>query len=222
MNLYPSDISDVHTLASFVWFVIEQLVFISLIVSNMLFLGIRSCFTHKLRLSAIDEKRQLPTVDTLIAISELANAFNAQFTPWFVNNYLNLTNLNQDDGSGDIGPQLQIILISNYVSFAAILFLIFCPWKTGPSCYLRFSHYLFFAMVWLNYLLLPLMNIGVTAYYSASPQYVLRLMPLESWVIFFTVICFTRLMEYYFSLRKIISDDAKIHLAMVKEVPGEG
>ena len=106
MNLYPSDISDVHTLASFVWFVIEQLVFISLIVSNMLFLGIRSCFTHKLRLSAIDEKRQLPTVDTLIAISELANAFNAQFTPWFVNNYLNLTNLNQDDGTGDIGPQL--------------------------------------------------------------------------------------------------------------------
>ena len=77
-------------------------------------------------------------------------------------------------------------------------------------------------MVWLNYLLLPLMNIGVTAYYSASPQYVLRLMPLESWVIFFTVICFTRLMEYYFSLRKIISDDARIHLAMVKEVPGEG
>jgi len=32
---------------------------------------------HKLQLDAIDEKKQLPGVDTIIAISEVANAFHA-------------------------------------------------------------------------------------------------------------------------------------------------
>lgn len=63
--------------SSYLWLIIEQLVFISTLVSNMLFIGIRSCVRHKLQLDIIDEKRQLPNVDTIIAVSEVANAFNA-------------------------------------------------------------------------------------------------------------------------------------------------
>lgn len=64
--------SSNSVLSSYVWLAIEQLVFTSLIVSNMVFLCIRSFVRHKLQLDLIDEKRQLPNVDTLIAISEVA------------------------------------------------------------------------------------------------------------------------------------------------------
>lgn len=53
---------------SFLWLIIEQLVFIAMIISNMTFLMIRSFVRHKLTLDSIDEKRQLPTVDTVMAI----------------------------------------------------------------------------------------------------------------------------------------------------------
>lgn len=43
----------------------------------MVFIAVRSCVRHKLQLDLIDEKRQLPNVDTIIAASEVANAFNA-------------------------------------------------------------------------------------------------------------------------------------------------
>jgi hypothetical protein len=49
----------------------------STLVSNVVFILIRSCIKHKLQLDAIDEKRQLPNVDTIIAVSEVANAFHA-------------------------------------------------------------------------------------------------------------------------------------------------
>ena len=74
--------------AAYLWLVIEQLVFMSTLMSNIVFLLIRSHVRHKLQLDAIDEKNQLPNVDTIIAISEVANAFHAQFVPWLTNTAL--------------------------------------------------------------------------------------------------------------------------------------
>lgn len=64
-------------LSSYVWLAIEQLVFVSLIISNMVFLCLRSQVRHKLQLDLLDEKKQLPNVDTIVAISEVVQAFNA-------------------------------------------------------------------------------------------------------------------------------------------------
>ena len=72
----------------------------------------------------------MPNVDTIIAIKEVVNSFNAQFAPWAVNNYLSLTQNSSE--SNILGTQLTIILVSNYVSLIAITYLIFCPWKKGP------------------------------------------------------------------------------------------
>lgn len=82
MIFYPYPLSDksldnAQMKASYLWLIIEQLVFISTLVSNVVFIMIRSCIRNKLQLDMIDEKRQLPNVDTIISISEVANAWNA-------------------------------------------------------------------------------------------------------------------------------------------------
>ncbi len=82
MIFYPYPLSDksldnTQMKASYLWLIIEQLVFISTLVSNVVFIMIRSCIRNKLQLDMIDEKRQLPNVDTIISISEVANAWNA-------------------------------------------------------------------------------------------------------------------------------------------------
>ena len=73
MNYYhyplsPGQINTLTMQASYLWLIIEQLVFISMILSNMLFIAIRSCTRHKLMLDHKDDKRQLPNIDTVIAI----------------------------------------------------------------------------------------------------------------------------------------------------------
>ena len=77
---YPLEPPQQDTLqmkSSYLWLIIEQLVFIGTLMSNIFFIAIRSCVRHKLQLDKIDERRQLPNIDTIIAISEVANAWNA-------------------------------------------------------------------------------------------------------------------------------------------------
>lgn len=89
--LAPGEVDTLQMKASYLWLIIEQLVFISLIASNMTFMAIRSCVRHKLQLDKIDERRQLPNIDTIIAASEVANAFNAQFVPWACNIFISFS-----------------------------------------------------------------------------------------------------------------------------------
>lgn len=129
--------------------------------------------------------------------------------PFAVNNYLAFA---PTGDKGGLGPQLTIILFSNYVSLMAITFLIFCPWKKGPEWYLKISPVLFYCMMYLNYVALPVLNILLTIFFTVNPKYDLKILPLESWVIFFTVVCFSRLVEFFTSLKKVVLDDARIYL----------
>lgn len=156
-----------------------------------------------------DVKRQLPNQDTVIATTEVVNAFNSQFVPFAVNTYLALA---PTGDKGGLQAQLRLIFISNVLSVIAISYLIFVPWKKGPECYLKISPIIFFTMVYLNYIIIPLINIGLTVFFTLNPKYDLKVLPLESWVIFVTIVNFSRLVEYFTSLKKIFLDDARIYL----------
>lgn len=67
-------------------------------------------------------------------------------------------------------------------------------------------------MVYLNYIILPVLNILIMIFFTVNPKYNLKVLPLETWVIFFTIVCFSRLVEFYASLKKILLDDARIYL----------
>lgn len=129
--------------------------------------------------------------------------------PWFVNNFLQYTNIG--NVGGGIEAQLYMILGSNYLSLLAICYLIFVPWKTGPEWYLKISSKIFFMMIYLNYIVLPIINIGLTIFFTVNPAYDLKALPLESWVIFFTIVCFSRLIEFFTTIRKTVIEDARIY-----------
>ncbi len=66
--------------------------------------------------------------------------------------------------------------------------------------------------MYLNYVVLPLGNIIMSTYFTVNPNYDLKLVPLESWIIFFTIVCFSRLTEFFSSIKKVVMDDARIFL----------
>lgn len=90
--------------------------------------------------------------------------------------------------------------------------MIFVPWKKGPEWYLKISPTFFFILIYINYVILPIANIGLSAFYTINPKYNLKVIPMESWVVFFTIVCFSRVMEFFVSLKKIIMDDARIYI----------
>ena len=179
----------------------------------MLYIGIRSCVRNKLVLDMTDVKRQLPNCDTVIATTEVVNAFNAQFVPFAVNTYLSLA---PTGDKGGLQAQLRIIYASNTLSLIAIIYLIFISWKKGPEWYLKISPKIYYTMIYLNYVILPVINIGIMIFFTLSPKFDLKVLPLETWVIFVTIINFSRLLEYFASLKKIVLDDARIYLAARK------
>lgn len=90
--------------------------------------------------------------------------------------------------------------------------MIFAPWKKGPEWYLKISPTFFFILIYINYVILPVGNIGLSAYFTINPKFNLKVIPMESWVVFFTIVCFSRVMEFFISLKKIIMDDARIYI----------
>jgi hypothetical protein len=108
--------------------------------------------------------------------------------------------------------QLQLVFISNIISLLAITFLIFIPWKKGPDFYTKISPVIFYILMYLNYVVLPIGNILMSTYFTVNPNYNLKIVPLESWIIFFTIVCVSRLTEFFGSIKKIVMDDARIFL----------
>jgi len=85
---YPMHWEDPVISATYVWFEVEWGIFVGNIVSNLLFLLLRSFTHHKLQLDQIAVKKQLPEVDTIIAIKDVADAFGAAWVPFFISSFL--------------------------------------------------------------------------------------------------------------------------------------
>jgi len=66
--------------------------------------------------------------------------------------------------------------------------------------------------MYLNYIIIPGVNAALFVYYTVNPNYDLKTEALESWIVFFSIICITRMTEFWFSLKKIVLDDARIFL----------
>lgn len=69
---------------------------------------------------------------------------------------------------GFVYVQLLLINVSSFISVICITFLIFVPWKKGPKNYLKISPMLFFILLISNYLIVPIINLGVFTFYVAN------------------------------------------------------
>jgi hypothetical protein len=79
---------DIDLSGSYIWLEVEWLVFLGTLFSNALFIALRSCFTHQIQIETVPERKQLPGIDTILAIVDVANAFNAQIIPLVVSCYI--------------------------------------------------------------------------------------------------------------------------------------
>jgi len=213
---YPINWRDSASSATYLWFEVEWGIFVGTIVSNLLFLLIRSCTHHKLQLDSIPVKKQLPEVDTIIAIKDVADAFGAAWIPFFVSSFLFFQPNNVTE-SGYTKNQLVSILVFNMISVVCITFLVFVEWKKGPKWYTKNSPILFFTFMLLNFIIVPLANIVyffILAF--AVPGFEVKQVFIESWVIFFLIVSMSRVFEFFFVIRRSVLLDAKNYLAAQK------
>ena len=69
------------------WDRIELYTWFGIVASNIVFMFLRSLIKPALDPTVyIDEKKKLPSIDTLIAIHEIATLFHTEFVPFFVAN----------------------------------------------------------------------------------------------------------------------------------------
>lgn len=110
-----------------------------------------------------------------------------------------------------------MILASNFLSVACISFLIFVHWKKGPKCWLKFSHYIFYVVLLLNYLIIPAINIIVCTFLFINPNWDLKAQTAESYVLFFFAVCCMRVVEYFTMVRRTVVLDARIYVESRRE-----
>lgn len=125
---------------------------------------------HKIQLDHVPEKKQLSNTDTILAIVEVANTFNAQCIPLFVSIVLFVEH--NDTGKGTpLFFQMAVILGSNTVSVLIITILIFVSWKKGPRWWTDVSHFTFGSLIFIVFLVIPIANVGLTCLILVYPSF---------------------------------------------------
>ncbi len=114
---------------------------------------------------------------------------------------------------GFLFVQLTIIFLSNLISLISITYLIFIPWKKGPAWYLKISHIIVYILLITNYLIIPIANLGLAIFFIVDPSYDLKNQSVQSWVVFFNIVCFSRILEFFTMVRRTVLIDAKNYLA---------
>jgi hypothetical protein len=123
---------------TFLWFEIQWIVFLGTILSNMIFIAIRTIVKHKIVLDHVPERKRLPNIDTILAIRDVANVFNVHMIPLCCSVFI----FNEVDTEMHISFELQLIGASNIVSVFLALLLIFVNWKEGSHVWLKYASYL--------------------------------------------------------------------------------
>lgn len=103
-------------------------------------------------------------------------------------------------------------MASNIVSVTFITILIFVDWKKGGKTWLKISPYFFFGMLLTNYLVIPIINLVPALYYFVAPNIVLKEFSIESYVIYYSVLCLCKIVEYFAIIKRYVLKDAKTHL----------
>lgn len=112
----------------YLWLIIEWLAILGIMITNIVFLILRSCFRHKLQLDKVPAKKQIPNQDTILALKMLINIYMSFQVPCIITTYLARLNIHFDFWWINLGTNLENL---------GILFVLFVHWRKGPECWLR-------------------------------------------------------------------------------------
>jgi len=196
----------------YLWLEVEWLVFLGTLLSNALFIAVRSCVRHKITLVTVPERKKIPNIDTIMAIVDVTNTFNAQIIPLIVSCFLYFQRNGKNESN--VSFQLTQILFSNWISAICVTFVVFVHWKKGPEWWTKNdrSYKIWRVMIFLNFFLLPSINLGITIFIFLLPNFKLIGQPISSYILFYSVVCVHRLIEFVTLIRRSIILDAQIFL----------
>lgn len=69
------------TVRGTIWLQVELITFCGVLVSNMIFMTIRSCRQVQTKIDMMDKRKQLPATDTLEAYMNLLQQYQSFFVP---------------------------------------------------------------------------------------------------------------------------------------------
>lgn len=177
------------------WCMIEIMNVAGLVLTNILFMMLRSCVRHKLTFDNQDGKTVLPNTETVAALRPLINAFNSVWIPVLIIYFV------QDHWYGWFTTTVKVTTLLNALSAT---FVMFVHWQKGPAWYRKFSPYLFFGILMFVYVLSPISMLLFCAG-------ILIKMPNKQWYsgIYFMYFLFVyafRLGEYFSKVRPLVQE----------------
>lgn len=162
MPHFDANYDQISITATTIWLMLEEVFWVSVVFSNILFLAIRSCTRHKIQLDKVPQRLQLPGVDTIVAIKDVAGDFNSHSIPLFMSWAVIFDSWYYP---------ILVIRFANLISVILITILIFVSWKKGgPAWWGPISHKVFFVLLLVDYLVIPLIVILTTIIYFATNE----------------------------------------------------
>ena len=112
-----------------------------------------------------------------------------------------------------------VIRFANLISVILITILIFVSWKKGgPAWWGPISHKVFFVLLLVDYLVIPLIVILTTIIYFAINENYTEIKIIESFLILFSVLFTFRIFEFFTYIRHQVIAEAQIYLKLKTEV----
>jgi len=100
--------------------------------------------------------------------------------------------------------------------------LIFQSWQKGNKYWLYISPYIFYVVLILNYLVIPIGNIILAAFTWSDPYFDVRNEIAEIYVVFFVGNCASRIVEYFTVIQRTVVLNAMIFLRVRKDIEESG
>ena len=192
-------------LTEVVWFKTELSVLISIILSNVAFMFLRSLSKPGTKIHYEDVRKRLPEVDTIQALNVLKDEFSNFFVPcmmvWF--------SYSQVYTKANAGREyLFYICIALFAEVAMAVFLLMANWKRGSEKWMAQAPKILYVLAHILYLLMPLIYLAVLVSMLSTwntSLYGLSLVTLVG-------IALLRIPFYFVILRRIVFREAKSYI----------
>ena len=108
--------------------------------------------------------------------------------------------------------------MSQYIALISVSILIFRTWKTGPEWWVKIAPKLYYSLLIVVYLILPSLNILVELSAAISPKIKQKNSQYMAWILFYMVVCISRLIEFFVIIRPKYITDAKTFIHMREDL----
>ena len=171
----------------------------------MIFLTLRAFVHTKVKVGDEPQRKQLPNLDTIIAIKQVVNVFNSQWVPALI--YFGI--LVVFDVNVKHIVMLKVLALCNSVSVVTITFMIFVHWKKGSDWWLKISKPAMYFLLLVNYFGVPLFCITIQVLVLMAPSIRRFNLVVESFFLFYNVMMVLRIIEYFTFIRPYVIGEAK-------------